>query len=115
MFGYDSTSQKYGHWVKEADTDVFVPFKNGIGNFSYLSASDGRFSPITLEVGKDYLLAYTANTSTAVFTFTNCTYEDLVPKQTLTGVCLGVVKITPTSTQVNVTGAVRSIIAWAEM
>ena len=94
---------------------MFVPFKNGIGNFSYLSASDGRFSPITLEVGKDYLLAYTANTSTAVFTFTNCTYEDLVPKQTLTGVCLGVVKITPTSTQVNVTGAVRSIIAWAEM
>ena len=30
VFGYDSTTQKYGHWVKEADTDVFVPFNGFI-------------------------------------------------------------------------------------
>ena len=28
-FAYDSTTQKYGYKVKEADTDVFVPFKSG--------------------------------------------------------------------------------------
>ena len=28
--GYDNASGKYGYWKKEADTDVFVPFK---GNF----------------------------------------------------------------------------------
>ena len=29
QYGYDSTSGKYGYWVKEAGTDVFVPFKSG--------------------------------------------------------------------------------------
>ena len=28
-FGYDSASGKYGYWKKEADTEVFVPFKSG--------------------------------------------------------------------------------------
>lgn len=27
-FGYDETTQKYGYYKKEADTDVFVPFSN---------------------------------------------------------------------------------------
>jgi len=26
-FGYDETTQKYGYWKKEADTEVFVPFR----------------------------------------------------------------------------------------
>lgn len=29
QYGYDSTSGKYGYWVKEAGTDVFVPFSSG--------------------------------------------------------------------------------------
>lgn len=29
QYGYDSTSGKYGYYVKEAGTDVFVPFSSG--------------------------------------------------------------------------------------
>lgn len=29
QYGYDSTSGKYGYYVKEAGTDVFVPFSTG--------------------------------------------------------------------------------------
>lgn len=30
QFAYDSTTQKYGYKVKEADTDVFVPFNSTV-------------------------------------------------------------------------------------
>lgn len=45
QFAYDSVSGKYGYKVKEADTDVFVPFKSG-GNilsgliYGYIAITD---------------------------------------------------------------------------
>lgn len=36
QFAYDAESGKYGYMVKEADTDVFVPFSSGNVGFKYV-------------------------------------------------------------------------------
>lgn len=43
-FGYDSASGKYGYWKKEADTEVFVPFKSGERELPYYLGSFGHES-----------------------------------------------------------------------
>ena len=43
-FRYGYQNNKYGYWIKEADTDVFVPFKNYpplIGVSIYYQNTDG--------------------------------------------------------------------------
>ena len=37
--GYDETTQKYGYWKKEADTEVFVPFSSGFSNVEIMKYS----------------------------------------------------------------------------
>ena len=49
QFAYDSASGKYGYKVKEADTEVFVPFKSGGGLDLpfYVTAGGGSLSTQT--------------------------------------------------------------------
>jgi len=51
--GYDETTQKYGYWKKEADTEVFVPFKSvDVDNIQVLTGANRA----TVTVGSKYLL-----------------------------------------------------------
>ena len=49
-FAYDSESGKYGYKIKEADTDVFVPFSSGVVElpFSLFGFGDGNQAVGTL-------------------------------------------------------------------
>lgn len=43
-FGYDETEQKYGYWKKEADTEVFVPFKGSIEMATITNTTNGSIN-----------------------------------------------------------------------
>ena len=57
-FKYGYQDGKRGVWVKEADTDVFVPFSKGlnIGEFSFSGVNNSWTSINNLEIGKTYII-----------------------------------------------------------
>lgn len=55
-FGYDSATGKYGYWVKEADTDVFVPFNGGLDIDSLSFSVVNKGNSFTATVGKTYII-----------------------------------------------------------
>lgn len=57
QFAYDSATQKYGYKVKEADTEVFVPFKSNEINYAV-----GTFNA---EVGKQYQIYCVSGTNSS--------------------------------------------------
>lgn len=56
QFAYDSESGKYGYKVKEAGTDVFVPFKGGLDIDSLSFNVVNKINSFTATVGKTYII-----------------------------------------------------------
>lgn len=84
QFGYDETTQKYGYWKKEADTEVFVPFSgspkfysqvagghhSSMSGMSIGNVAKGNYIVVTMYYGGRYM-TYDGNTSYN-FDTTNC-------------------------------------------
>lgn len=87
-FGYDSASEKYGYIIKEADTDVFVPFKSsfesvvflsGIGNGTYTFTSDYEFVLFEYHSSPQYQgynNTFTLAEGTAITVYNGMTWRD---------------------------------------
>lgn len=78
-FGYDAASGKYGYWIKEADTDVFVPFSSGIKNllhYQFGGTSDGGNRFVQLNYDDLSLESNVINSgvSTSEYSFPNYEY-----------------------------------------
>ncbi len=66
QFAYDSASGKYGYKVKEADTDVFVPFKSGmnIGTYGYHVINSTTAGYVCIAITEDFTQSIVTGSNT---------------------------------------------------
>lgn len=69
QYGYDSTSGKYGYYVKEAGTDVFVPFSSGARDSLIVCGLSGSAVAIVTDNGAETV--YTSQTRDTLIALIN--------------------------------------------